>query len=105
MGKEVLIEKSIQIEKFEMFSHLSKALFFRPQKPDNTTDLAPRITLTVPSIFTKISGPMQVLEHIPQLCCNPLRNIPLRYGPGEVSHSVSQPCSLHLIPDVGKSII
>lgn len=45
MGKEVLIEKSIQIEKFEMFSHLSKALFFSPQKPDNTTDLALRITL------------------------------------------------------------
>lgn len=47
---------------------------------------------------------MQVLEHVPQLCCNPLRKTSLQYGPGEVSQSMLWLCFLHLIPDVRKCI-
>lgn len=32
---------------------------------------------------------MQVLKHMPQLCCNPLRKTSLQRGPGEVGRPVS----------------
>lgn len=32
---------------------------------------------------------MQVLKHMPQLCCNPLRKTSLQLGPGQVGQLVS----------------